>query len=405
MVLVNESQYQPRLYDAVLQHHLRNYRQTAFLTGPRQVGKTTACRRLGDVYLNWDNEDHRELILQGPGAVATQSGLDRISGRPVTVVFDELHKYRRWKLFLKGLFDTDEERIRIMVTGSSRLDVYRRGGDSLMGRYFLFRMHPLSVGELVQTERSSSAVHAPRPLEDRDWQALLEHGGYPEPFVRRERTFSRRWRQLRRSQLLREEIRDLTRIQEIDQLAILGRLLEKRSGGQLVHSTLAREVRVSENTIRSWVSVLCSLYFGFLVRPWFRNVAKALRKEPKWFLRDWSVIDDTGQRSETFCACHLLKAVEGWTDLGLGNFELRYVRDKQKREVDFLFVRDGEPWFLVEAKCGESSVSPSLSWFQRQISCPHAFQVAMHGAYVDADCFSHRHPIVVPARTLFSQLV
>jgi predicted AAA+ superfamily ATPase len=402
---MGDSKYQPRLYDAVLQHHLGNYRQMAFLTGPRQLGKTTACRRLGDVYLNWDNEDHRELILRGPGAVASHSGLDHVSGKLVTVVFDELHKYRRWKLFLKGLFDTYEERVRILFTGSSRLDVYRRGGDSLMGRYFLFRMHPLSVAELVQVQRSSSPLHDPRLLPDRDWQALLEHGGYPEPFVRRELSFSRRWRGLRRSQLLRDEIRDLTRIQEIDQLAILGRLLEKRSGGQMVYSALAREVRVSENTIRSWVSILCSLYYGFLVRPWYRSVVKALRKEPKWFLRDWSGIEDPGQRTETFCACHLLKAVEGWNDLGLGNFKLRYIRDKQQREVDFLVVRDGEPWFLVEAKHGETSLSPSLSLFQRQISCPHAFQVDMHGAYVDENCFSHRQPIVVPALTLFSQLV
>ena len=400
-----EPKHQPRLYAAILEHHLRHYRQMAFLTGPRQVGKTTTCRRLGEVYLNWDNEDHRELILEGPGAVASHAGLERVTEGPVTVVFDELHKYRRWKLFLKGLFDTYEAGARILVTGSSRLDAYRRGGDSLMGRYFLFRMHPLSVGELLQGGPPPALVQAPRPLPDREWEALLEHGGYPEPFVRRERTFSRRWGELRRNQVLREEVRDLTRIQEIDQLAILGRLLERRSGGQLVYSTLAREVRVSENTIRSWLSVLSSLYYGFLVRPWFRSVAKALRKEPKWFLRDWSGIEDPGQRAETLCACHLLKAVEGWTDLGLGNFELRYLRDKQQREVDFLVVRDGEPWFMVEARHGDGRPSPALSWFQRQIDCPYAFQVAVDAEYVQADCFARRQPIVVPARTFFSQLL
>lgn len=403
MDTMHNGKLQPRLYESILRDHLERYRQMAFVTGPRQVGKTTTCRGLSQVYLNWDNEDHRQLILRGPGAVAAQAGLEKLTGRPITLVFDELHKYRRWKLFLKGFFDTYENRARVLVTGSSRLDAYRRGGDSLMGRYFLFRMHPLSVGELVRVG-SVSAPDGPAPLPEAEWEALLEHGGYPEPFLRRERTFSRRWRELRRQQLLRDEVRDLTRIQEIGQLEILGRLLEQRSAAQLVYSTLAQEVRVSENTIRSWVSTLSFLYFGFLVRPWFRSVARALRKEPKWFLRDWSGVEDPGRRAETLCACHLLKAVEAWTDLGLGTFELRYLRDKQQREVDFLVVRDGKPWFLVEARSREGSLSPALAWFQKQLECPHAFQVTIETPYVDADCFSQRGPVVVPARTLFSQL-
>ncbi|MBN1346802.1 MAG: ATP-binding protein, partial [Phycisphaerae bacterium] len=312
----------------------------AFVAGPRQVGKTTSCRQQGDVYLDWDNQDHREIILRGPAAVATYAGLDRARARPVVIVMDELHKYRRWKLFLKGFFDTYESRARIIVTGSSRLDVYRRGGDSLMGRYFLFRMHPLSVGELVRTDVPGTIVRKPLPLAQAQWKALWEHGGYPEPFLRRDTRFSRQWRDLRRAQILRDEVRDLTRIQELDQLEMLGRLLAERSGEQIVYSSLAKAIRVSENTVRQWISTLSSLYYGFLVRPWHRNVARALRKEPKWFLRDWSSIEDIGTRAETFLACHLLKAVEGWTDLGLGAFELRYVRDKQQREVDFLVVRD-----------------------------------------------------------------
>jgi predicted AAA+ superfamily ATPase len=393
-----------RLYGSVLTDHLAQYRQMAFLTGPRQVGKTTTCRALGDMYLNWDNDDHRALILRGPAAVAAEAGLEQLSESPKSVVLDELHKYRRWKLFLKGFFDTYEKQARILVTGSSRLDIFRRGGDSLMGRYFLFRMHPFSAGELVRTDPPKSPIRPPLKIAESDWQALLEHGGFPEPFVRRDRRFSLRWRELRRSQLLRDEVRDLTRIQELDQLAILGHLLEARSGEQMVYSTLAREVRVSENTIRSWVSTFCSLYFGFLVRPWHRNITKGLRKEPKWFLRDWSGIEDEGRRCETMIACHLLKAVESWTDLGLGDFELRYIRDKQQREVDFLVLRDSRPWFLVEAKHQEKSLSPALVYFQRQIGCPHAFQAVLDSPFVASDCFTRHEPTVVPARTLLSQL-
>jgi predicted AAA+ superfamily ATPase len=394
----------PRVYASMIEESLRENRQMALVTGSRQVGKTTICRELGDVYLDWDNEDHRLMILQGPAAVASHAGVEQLVERPRRIVFDELHKYKRWKQFLKGFFDTYEDRLRILVTGSSRLDVYHKGGDSLMGRYFLYRMHPLSVGELCRTDLPSSMIREPTPLPEAEWQALWDFGGHPEPFLKRSPKFSLRWRELRRQQLLREDIRDMTAIQDLDQLAILARLLSECSGDQLIYSTLARQVRVSENTVRSWVGTLSAFHYGFVVRPWFRNVAKALRKEPKWFLADWNGIADPGKRAETFCACHLLKAVEGWTDLGLGTFELRYIRDLQKREVDFVVIRDGEPWFLVEAKHGPASLSPHLEFFQKQTGAEHAFQVSIEAGFVEADCFARQDPTIVPARTFFAQL-
>lgn len=394
-----------RLYSSILAEHLAGHRQMAFVYGPRQVGKTTTCRELGDAYLDWDNDDHREIILAGPRAVAAHAGLDRVRRRPPVVVLDELHKHSRWKGFLKGLFDTYEDRARIVVTGSSRLDVYRRGGDSLMGRYFPFRMHPFSVAELASASAPDSLPRPPAAISHADWRALLEHGGYPEPFLKRERRFTARWSGTRRAQLLREDVRDMTRIQELGQLQVLARLLAERSGDQLVYAALARSIRVSENTIRSWIDALSSLHYGFVVRPWHRNVSKALRKEPKWFLREWSGIEDVGKRAETLCAAHLLKAVEGWTDLGLGELELRYVRDKQKREVDFLVVRDGEPWFLAEIKHGDEEISPALEYFQQQLRCAHAFQVVIDMDYVDADCFTFHEPVIAPARTFLSQLL
>ncbi len=376
----------------------------AFVVGPRQVGKTTTCRTLADVYLDWDNEDHRALILAGPAAVATHAGVETLTDRQIRIVFDELHKYRRWKQFLKGFFDTYEDRVRIMITGSSRLDVYRRGGDSLMGRYFLYRMHPLSVGELCRPRPVPATPLEPMVLAESEWQALWEYGGHPEPFVKRTKRFSVRWHELRRQQLLREDVRDMTDIRDLDQFALMARLLSERSSDQLIYANLAKLVRVSENTVRSWVATLCLFHYGFIIKPWFRNVSKALRKEPKWFLRDWSDIADPGKRAETFCACHLLKAVEGWTDLGLGVFELRYLRDARKREVDFLVVRDGTPWFLVETKCGQPGLSPHLAYFQQVTGAQHAFQVAMHADYVAADCFARHVATIVPARTFFSQL-
>ena len=396
-----------RVYDALLSEHLAANRQMAFVSGPRQVGKTTTCRRHADSYRNWDNVDDRELLLAGPGSLAQAVGANRLSETPPVALFDELHKFASWKPFLKGLYDTYGDRLRIIVTGSSRLDVYRRGGDSLMGRYFSYRMHPFSVAETVnrQLPDAEQVIRPPRMIESADFEALWHHGGYPEPFLRRDNRFSRRWRSLRLQQLVREEIRDLTQVQQMDQMELLVRRLTRQSGRQLVYGNLAREVRVAPDTVRRWVAALCDFHLGFLVRPWFRNVSRSLRKEPKWYLRDWADIEDVGQKAETFVACHLLKTVDGWNDMGLGRFELGYLRDKEKREVDFLVAREGSPWILVEVKHGDESVSRSLKYYQDQLKVPFAFQVVLDADFVDADCFARPGPpLVVPARTFLSQL-
>ena len=397
--------YINRIYDSVLAGHLAEDRQMVFFSGPRQVGKTTVSRQAGDFYLDWDNRNHQELILKGPEAVAQYCQLNVASEKPVIIVFDELHKFSRWKNFLKGLFDTYEKQCRIVVTGSAKMDVYRRGGDSLMGRYFPYRLHPFSTAELLRSEVGPALISPPALLDNERWEALLKHGGFPEPFLKQSDRFSTRWRTLRNERLFKEDLKDLTRIQEMSLLEILARMLADRSGQQLIFANLAGDVQVAPNTLKAWVNTLVSTYYGFLVRPWFKNVTKALRKEPKWYLRDWSGIRDPGARAETFAACQLLKAVEYWTDMGLGSFELRYVRDKQKREVDFLIVRDDRPWFLVEVKQSETVLSPALQHFQRQTGAEHAFQVVMELPYAAVDCFTYSRPVAVPARTFFSQLI
>ena len=395
----------PRIYDTLLREHLQDHRQMIFLSGPRQVGKTTTARQTADYYLDWDNRSHQEIILKGPEAVAEYCGLHIAQEAIPVILFDELHKFPRWKNFLKGLFDTYEERCRIIATGSAKMDVYRRGGDSLMGRYFPYRLHPLSLAELLRPEHSESPISPAIEPNEQQWETLLKHGGFPEPFVKKSDRFSTRWRTLRNERLFKEDLKDLTRIQEFSLLEILGHMLADRSGEQLIFSNLATAIQVAPNTLKAWINTLVSTHYGFLVRPWFRNVTKALRKEPKWYLRDWSGIQDSGAKAETFAACHLLKAVEFWTDLGLGKFELRYLRDKQKREVDFLVIRDEEPWFLVEVKKSSTTLSSALQHFQQQTKAPHAFQVVMDMPYANINCFSYTHPVVVPARTFFSQLV
>jgi predicted AAA+ superfamily ATPase len=395
-----------RLYTRILQRHLAAERQIAMVSGPRQVGKTTQCRTLADHYLNWDNLDDRRILLKGPAAVAVRLGLERLAAAPPVAVLDELHKDPRWKSRLKGFFDTYETRVRLVVTGSARLDIFRRGGDSLMGRYFLYRMHPWTVAECIDVAPpGEEIVRTPARLPDDDWRALWEHGGFPEPFLRRSPSFTRRWRRLRHELLMREDTRDIAQVADMGALEVLGQILAERSAQQLVYSNLSREVGTSVDTIRRWLDLLDRLYYGFRLRPWFENVPRSLRKEPKWYPRDWSGITDPGRRAETFVACHLLKAAEGWTDLGLGTFELRYLRDKEKREVDFVVVRDGRPWFLVEVKSTSERLSESLSRMQVRTGARHAFQCVLDSAFVDRDCFGETRPVIVPAKTLLSQLL
>jgi uncharacterized protein len=394
-----------RLYTAILSDHLKRHRQMALVSGPRQVGKTTTCRSVSDEYFNWDNADDRRLLLRGPAALAEALHLDVLREQLPVATLDELHKYSKWKGLLKGFFDSYGDRVHLIITGSSRIDIFRRGGDSLMGRYFLYRMHPWSVAESLRTDLPQKEVHAPDEIASADWDALWEHGGFPEPFLRRDTRFTRRWRSLRQEQLSREDLREVARVSDLGIIETLIQILAERSAHQLIYSNLAQEIQVSVDTVKRWIDLLTRLQYGFVVRPWFSNVSKSLRKEPKWFLRDWSGIPDDGARAETLVACHLLKAVDGWTDLGFGDFTLHYLRDKQKREVDFLLVKDRKPWFLVEVKTGDTALSPWLEHFQAQTKAQHAFQVVMNLPYQQADCFRIRRPVVVPSRTLLSQLL
>lgn len=395
-----------RIYDKIVERHLGEYRQMVFLSGPRQSGKTTIAKAHTDIYLNWDDDKVRMDILAGQAKVAERCSLQVVQDGPKVIAFDEIHKYKRWKQFLKGFFDDYEDRVRVIATGSARMDVYRRGGDSMMGRYFPYRVHPLSVAELLDVSiPDERLIRPPRFLADEDWLALWRFGGFPEPFLKRSATFSRRWNSLRREQLLRDDVRDLSGVVQIDQLAAIAEILTHRSGEQLVYSSLGQEVRIDEKTAKSWIGILKHLYFGFEVRPYFTNIENSIRKTPKWYLRDWSLVEDEGKSFETMVACHLLKAVEMWTDLGYGEFELCYLRDKRQHEVDFVVVRDRKPWFLVEAKKGEDCLSPELARFQRLTGAAHAFQAVYDVPFAERDLFECKEPIVVSARTLFSQLV
>ena len=273
-----------------------------------------------------------------------------------------------------------------------------------MGRYFLYHMHPLGVAELVRPELEATEIHAPRPILSDDWDALWTHGGFPEPFVRRDVRFTHRWRKLRREQLFREDLRDLTKIADVAGIRILSELLLARAGNQIVAASLSREIGIAEKTIKAWIATLEYFHEGFTVRPWFKNIENSIRKTPKWYQRDWCEVADEGARFENLVACHLLKAVDMWNDLGLGDYALYYVRNKAKAEVDFLVTKNGTPWFLVEAKTSDTVISHALTAMQKATGAAHAFQVVRDLPYSGADAFSYREPIAVSAQSFLSQL-
>jgi len=322
------------------------------------------------------------------------------------VVFDELHKYADWKNFIKGLYDAYARLAwRILVTGSARLDAYRKGGDSLLGRYFHLQMFPLSTAELVRTDFSESVVHPPKEIDSTTWDDLLTFGGFPQPLLRADSRFHRQWSRTRQDRLFKEDIRSLGGAYDVAKIELLAELIRLNAATSLNYSSYARTVRASVESIQRWIVLLQQLSYCFTLRPWTKNVSRSIAKEPKIYLSDWSGIRDEGKRSECFIACALLKAVEGWNDCGLGEFSLHYVRTKEKREVDFLVVSGGTPWILVEAKTSETALSPQLEYFQRMTRATHAVQAVVNLPYADIDCFSLDAPAVVPARAFLSQLL
>ncbi len=402
-----------RIYQSVIEEHLSHDRQMVFLAGPRQVGKTTLGKRCLEgkypyQYLNWDSVGQREMILLGAEKLYQNFSPDLLTESTALPVlfFDEIHKYKKWKGLLKGYFDELSEKCKIMVSGSAKLNVYRKGGDSMMGRYFLYHIHPLSVAEVNGHVNRNEEISPPKKIDDEAWQTLLKFGGFPEPFYKGTQSFYNRWARLKQEQLFHEDLRDLNKVHDIAQIELLSHLLIRRISSAVKYSELAKQVQVAEPTIRSWISVLREIYFCFQLQPWSKNVARSLLKTPKIYCWDWSVVDDPGARIENFVAVHLHKAVNYWTDVGLGTYQLYYLRDKDGREVDFLVTKNAKPWLMVEAKSANSkSIDPNLLHFQKQLNVPHVFQVSADLPYVNRDCFALDRPMIVSLRTFLSQLI
>lgn len=399
-----------RLYEAIVREHLEKYDLMVFICGPRQVGKTTLAQSLAGakneyLYVNWDNLDDRQRILEGPSKLLEGGLLSRVSKRKPFLILDEIHKYEEWSSFVKGIYDTYKNELKIIVTGSARLNVYRRGGDSMMGRYFQYRMHPLSVGELLHSLPSKTTLRKPKRISVQKLNELLEFGGFPKPFLSKDRAFASRWQGLRHQQLINQDLRDISDVRMTSRIEVLSQLLSSQSGQLFNYSNTAKKIRVSNFTVHHWMDILEKLYYCFKIHPWSTNVERSLLKTPKYYLWDWSRIKDMGARIENFVASHLLKAMHYWNDTGQGEYGLYFIRDKDQHEVDFLITENGDPWILIEVKSSEGRpLSKNLRKFQEQLKPKYSVQLAYDMPYVDFDVRDIKKAKIMPMSTFLSQL-
>jgi hypothetical protein len=355
-------------------------RKMVFLAGPRQVGKTTLGLGLADAssgYLNWDINEHRERILRG-----------ELPSSPLWF-FDEIHKYRSWRDYLKGIYDGRPAGQHILVTGSARLDMYRYSGDSLQGRYHLLRMHPLSAAELGATSSD-------------DFQQLHNLGGFPEPFFGGSEVEARRWSREYRSLLIGEEVSTLERVIDLGNLELLMLRLPELVGSLLSVNSLREDLRVSHKAVESWIAILERLYYLFRLSPFGSPRIRAIRKAQKHYHADWALVPDPGPRFENLVASHLLKWVHYEQDTKGRELGLSYFRDRDGREVDFIVTERAQPLMAVECKWADTSVDRSLRYFKKRHGGCETWQVTAVG---DRDFTSPEGIRVCPALNLLRQLI
>lgn len=333
-----------------------------FLGGPRQVGKTTLAQSLiprfkdgHPAYLNWDSISSRRKILNQDWPAKEK-----------LIIFDEIHKYKNWRNLVKGYYDNLKQTHHFLVTGSARLDHYRKGGDSLLGRFYYHRLHPLTLAEVDA---------------DYDLSHLLKFGGFPEPCIAGLDSELKRWHAQRKERVIDSDIRDLETVKELSLMGLLMETLAERVGSPLSRKNLGEDIQVDQKTVERWLLILENVYYCYRIPPFGAPKIRAVKKEQKLYLWDWSEIESPGPRFENFVASHLLKYCHHHEDIHGDKMELRYIRDTDKREVDFVVIKNKKPLFAVECKTGEKQVSPHIPYFKERTPIPYFYQVHLGNSH------------------------
>lgn len=327
-----------------------------FIAGPRQVGKTTLSKKFLQPhnvgYLNWDIALSRQQILKHE--------LPNTS----LWVFDEIHKYKDWRNYLKGIYDQYGDTHQILVTGSAKLDYYRRGGDSLQGRYNYLGLYPLSANEISATNND-------------DLLQLLNLGGFPEPFFKGNHIDSKRWSRQYRQRLIEEDLVQLEQVRDLGNLELLMLRLPDLVGSPLSINSLREDLQVSHATVSNWLDIFVRLYAIFRIPPFGSTNLRAVKKEQKHYHYDWTLVDNIGVRFENMVAVHLLKWVHFLQDVEGRDLELRYFRDIDGREVDFIITEKLKPILAIECKNNDAEVSGGLKYFKNKFPACRALQISL----------------------------
>jgi len=392
------------LYENIWER-LSAYKQMVFIAGPRQTGKTTFTQILAEgfknsLYFNWDILDEKRKLIENP---SFYEEVHRKDNSVPLVVFDELHKYSNWKNYLKSLYDRDKGNYKFLVSGSGRLDMYQKGGDSSAGRYFIFYLWPFTLAELAGNNLTFEQFLS-NPIEVRAvpnktqpiWNKLNRFSGFPDPYLDGTDEFYRIWSNTYRKQLLREDIRDLASIRSIEDVEILFSLLPSKVGSPLSMASLARDIHVSFDSVRNWIEIFENFFMVFRLTPWTRKITRAITKEKKLYLFDYAGIDSPAAKFENMVALELFRAVSNWNDLGLGNFSLHYLRNRDKEKVDFLISNNRKPLLLIETKLSDDRASKSLIKFQKVLNIP-AVQLVNRGDICKFVSNSHLKIMIISA--------
>lgn len=344
-----------------------------FIGGARQVGKTTLAKKIISKnfsysgYYNWDYPPDRKKIMnfEFPG----ENGL---------LIFDEIHKYKKWKTTIKGLFDTHKEKYKILVTGSAHLNIFRRGGDSLQGRYHYYSLHPFSLAEMSNIKNKFIPFEE-LPIRSDNYpgelDALFHFGGFPEVLLKQSARALRRWHLEKLERLFREDIRDVENIRDIDNMKLLGDLLPSKVASPLSINSIREDLEVSHRAITKWLSVLEHFYYHYRIYPFHSSKVRSIKKEAKLYLIDWSEVENEGARFENLIGSSLLKFIEYIRESEGYNINLNYLRNVDKKEVDFFVSIDGKPWFAVEVKLSDTTPAKTLLYYKERLNIPFVYQV------------------------------
>ncbi|MFA7319412.1 MAG: ATP-binding protein [Parcubacteria group bacterium] len=322
-------------------------KKMVFVVGPRQVGKTWLAKEIGKnfketVYLNYDRAEDREIIKKENWPQKTEF-----------LILDELHKMKGWKNYLKGVYDTKNENLKILVTGSARLNTFRQSGDAMSGRFFLHRLMPFSLAEIQKDKSSLNNI-----------ERLIERGGFPEPFLAEDDFESQRWRSQYLDGLIRTDILDFEVVHNLKAIQMVLELLRRKVGSPVSYLSIAEDVQISPVTVKKYIDILEELFIIFKVSPFSRNVARSILKEPKiYFFDNGLVIGSDGASFENFVAVSLLKNSLGKTDYTGKKNELKYLRTKEGKEVDFALVENDKILEIIEVKTSDGDISGNLQYF------------------------------------------